>query len=130
MKSKALTLALVAAAGALIAQPAQAQDMKMEMPEPETISAQVVDQACYINAGLMGMDHKMCAEVCAKAGVPLVLLTDAGGIVLPTGMGMPSTGQNDKLIEFAEQKVQVTGPVMERAGARTIIVHKIAKAGY
>ncbi len=128
MKSKALTLALVAAAGALIARPAQAQEMKM--PEPETITVQVVDMACYVNAGLMGADHKVCAEVCAKAGVPLVFLTDEGGIVLPTGMGMPSTGQNEKLIEFAEQKVEVTGPVMERAGARTIVVQKIAKAGY
>ena len=125
MKSKALTLAVVAAAGALIAQPAQAQEM-----EAQTITAQVVDMACYINGGMKGDDHKMCSEVCAKAGVPLVFLTEDGGILLPTGMGMPSTGQNDKLIEFAEQKVQVTGPVMERAGARTIIVQKIAKAGY
>jgi hypothetical protein len=128
MKSKALTLAVVAAAGVLIASPVQAQDM--EMPEPQTISAKVIDMACYINAGLTGDDHKMCSEVCAKAGVPLVFLTDEGGIVLPTGWGMPSTGQNDKLIEFAEQKVSITGPVMERAGARTIIVQKIEKAGY
>lgn len=128
MKSKALTLAAVAAAGVLIASPVQAQDMKM--PEPQTISAKVIDMACYINAGLTGDDHKMCTEVCAKAGVPLVFLTDDGGIVLPTGMGMPSVGQNDKLIEFAEGKVSVTGPVMERAGARSIIVQKIEKAGY
>jgi hypothetical protein len=128
MKSKALTLAAVAAAGVLIASPVQAQDM--EMPKAQTISAKVIDMACYINAGLTGDDHKMCTEVCAKAGVPLVFLTDDGGILLPTGMGMPSTSQNDKLIEFSEQKVSVTGPVMERAGARTIIVQKIEKAGY
>ena len=128
MKSKALSLAVAVAAGVLVAQTAQAQEM--EMPEPETISATVVDMACYLNAGLTGEDHKMCAEVCAKAGVPLVFLADNGNIYLPTGMGMPSTGQNEKLIEFAEQKVKVTGPVMERAGARTIVVGKIEKAGY
>ena len=128
MKSKALTLALVAAAGALIAGPVQAQEMKM--PEPETISATVIDMACYLNAGLTGEDHKMCAEVCAKAGVPLVFLADNGNIYLPTGMGMPSTGQNENLMEFAEQKVNVTGPVMERAGAHSIVVGKIEKAGY
>jgi hypothetical protein len=128
MKSKGLTLAAVAAAGALIASPVQAQEM--EMPEPQTVTAKVIDMACYINAGLTGDDHKMCTEVCAKAGVPLVFLTDDGGILLPTGMGMPSTGQNEKLIEFAEQKVAVTGPVVERAGARSIIVQKIEKAGY
>lgn len=127
MRSKVLTLAAMATAGVLIASPMRAQEM--EMPEPQTVTAKVVDMACYINAGLTGDDHKMCSEVCAKAGVPLVFLTDEGGILLPTGMGMPSTGQNEKLLEFAEQKVAVTGPLMERAGARTIIVQKIEKAG-
>lgn len=127
MKPKPLTLAFFAvAAVVLTGQQAQAQ----EMPEPQTVSAQVVDMACYLNAGLKGADHKMCAEVCAKAGVPLVFLGDDGNIYLPSGMGMPSAGQNETLTEYAEQKVKVTGVVMERSGSRSIIIDKIEAAGY
>ena len=68
----------------------------------------------------------MCAEVCAKAGGPLVFLGDDGNLYLPTGKGMPSTGQNEKLIKFAEQKVEVTGMVSKRSGSRSITVDKIA----
>jgi hypothetical protein len=125
MKPKPLTLAFAVAAGALVAQPAQAQDM----PEPQTITAQVVDMACYLNAGLKGTDHKMCAEVCAKAGVPLVFLGEDGNIYLPTGKGMPSAGQTETLMAHAEQQVTVTGVVMERSGARSIIIDKIEAAG-
>ncbi len=125
MKRKSLTLAFAVGAVVLIGQQAQAQ----EMPEPQTVTAQVVDMACYINAGLKGADHKMCAEVCAKAGVPLVFLGEDGNIYLPTGKGMPSAGQTETLIEHAEQQVTVTGVVMERSGARSIIVDKVEAAG-
>ncbi len=127
MKSKAWTLAFAVVATAAIAKSAEAQ--MMEPGAEKTITAQVVDQACYLKAGMKGADHKMCAEVCAKAGVQLVFLGDDGNIYLPVGRGMPSGGQNEQLIEHAEQKVTVTGNVVERSGSRTITVDKIESAG-
>ena len=128
MKSKALSLVLAAAALGIVTTSAEAQ-MK-EPGEEKTISAHVVDMSCYLKSGLKGEDHKMCAEMCAKAGVPLVFLGEDGHIYLPVGRGMPGAGQNDELIGHAEQKVKVTGNVVERSGARTITVDKIAAEGH
>lgn len=126
MKSKAMTLALsLAAAGALLAAPAGAQ----QMPDPETVNGQVVDLTCYVNMGLHGEDHKMCAEVCAKKGLPLGLLGSDGQIYLLSGQGMPAADITEDLIPHAEEQVAVTGPVIKRSGARSIVVQKIESAG-
>lgn len=125
MKSKAMTLAALAAAAALVAGPAQAQEAE---GETKTITAQVVDMSCYLGAGLKGADHEMCSRVCAKAGVPLVFLGEDGSLYLPISASMPSGSQNEALIDHAEQKVKVTGKVTKRSGARAITVDKIVAA--
>lgn len=128
MKAKAVALALAGVGGLLGAGALSAQQMP-EMPAPQTITANVVDTACYINYNLHGADHKMCAEVCAKAGVPLGLLGSDGNLYIASGKGMPSGGQNEVLLPHAEETVRVTGSVLERGGARSIIVDKIESAG-
>ncbi len=99
-----------------------------EKGETTTLTASVVDQSCYLALGLHGEDHKMCAEVCAKAGVPLVFLTDDGQLVLPVSSAMPSSGFNERLVEHAEQDVEVTGKLVTKAGSRAIVVDKIEAA--
>lgn len=94
-----------------------------------TIEARVVDQSCYLVHGLQGPDHKKCAEVCAEQGVALVFLGDDGNIYLPVSMAMPSEGFNPELVQHAEEKVQVTGTVRNKAGTRTIKVDRIRRAG-
>ncbi len=120
---KAPTLALAVALGTLagVAPEVRAQDM----PAPQTVSARVIDTACYVNFNLSGPDHKMCAEVCANAGVPLGFLGEDGQVYMASGKGMPSVGQNPVLVEHAEQLVKVTGSVFNRGGARSIVVDKI-----
>jgi hypothetical protein len=124
-----MTLALALAGGSVLAAaPALAQEEAEDAAN--TITAQVVDMSCYLAAGLKGADHKMCSEVCAKAGVPLVFLGEDGNLYLPISMAMPSASFNEKLIEHAEQKVKVTGKVVERSGSHAIVVDKIAAASY
>lgn len=123
-----MALALAVLGGALGARAATAQQMA-EMPPPQTITANVVDTACYINQNLHGADHKMCAEVCAKAGVALGLLGSDGNLYIATGPGMPSVGQNEALLPYAEETVQVTGSVLERGGTRSIVIDKIEQGG-
>ena len=124
---KSATLSLVVALGALVASPGSAS--AQQMSASRTMRAQVIDTACYINFDLKGPGHKMCAEVCAKAGVALGFLGQDGHIYMASGKGMPSAGQNDVLIEHAEEWVDVTGVVMTRSGSRTIVIDKIERAG-
>lgn len=125
MKSAALSL--VVALGALVASPGAAR--AQQTSASQTLRARVIDTACYINFDLQGPGHKMCAEVCAKAGVALGFLGQDGHIYMASGKGMPSAGQNDLLIEHAEEWVNVTGAVMNRSGSRTIIIDRIERAG-
>lgn len=127
MSTKSLAAALALGAAVFGATPAQAQ--MAEPGEEKTITAQVVDMSCYLKGEMRGADHKGCTEMCAKAGVPLVFLGEDGQIYLPVGRGMPGTGQNETLLVHAEAKVEVTGNVVERAGARTITVDKIEAIG-
>jgi len=91
-----------------------------------TITAQVVDMSCYLANGLKGPSHKMCTQVCAKRGIPLVFLGEDGQIYLPVDMAMPGNAFNKELFPHAEQSVQVTGRVIEKAGTKSIVVKKIA----
>ncbi len=118
---KVLTLAVVAAAaGAVAARPAQAQEMEMT-----TMTAQVVDLACYLNMGLKGEGHRECAQVCADAGLALGFLGSDGNIYFASEKGMPSPPANPKLRPHAEHTVEVTGMVNERSGARSIVIESI-----
>lgn len=119
MTSK-LTLAALAAAGAAFIAPTQAQAQ-----EAQTISAQVVDLACYLNMGLHGEDHRECAQVCADAGLALGFLGSDGQIYFATGKGMPAANANEILRPHAEHEVQVTGVVHDRSGARSIVIDKV-----
>jgi hypothetical protein len=39
---------------------------------------------------------------------------------------MPATGQNEKLLPFAGEKVAVSGKVYDRGGSKAIVIDKIA----
>lgn len=121
MKSKLLTLAAVAALSAVAARPAQAQ-------ETQVMNATVIDLTCYMNMGVTGPDHRECAQQCAEAGLALGFLGTDGQIYLATAPGMlqPST---PLLLPHAEHEVAVTGKLMERNGARSIVVEKIEMRG-
>ncbi len=124
---KRLALA-VAALGfvALGARPAVAQEMEMKMAEGEAVefTAQVVDLSCKVVFGLTGEEHRMCAQVCADKGIPLVLLHE-GEIYLPVDKAMPGTGSNEQLKPHAEQEVKVKGNVIQRGGLKTIIIESV-----
>jgi len=130
MTSKALTLALAAvAATAVAARPAQAQGMKdmkdMKDMKATTISAQVIDLACYVNFGLKGEGHRECAQVCADAGLALGFLGSDGNVYIATEKGMPGPSSTPRLKPHAEHTVEVTGMVNERSGTRSITIESM-----
>src|SRR5216684_943975 len=90
-----------------------------------TLKGYVLDSACAFTKGLKKPISAECATACAKAGSPLVILTDSGTIYWPIADTTPSSGQNDRLLPFAGQKVTASGKVFERGGSTAIVIEKI-----
>ncbi len=91
-----------------------------------TIKGYVLDSACAFTKGLEKPISKECAVSCAKAGSQLVILAEDGRIYWPIANTMPATGQNEKLLPFAGDKVVVSGKVYDRGGSKAIVIEKIA----
>jgi hypothetical protein len=90
-----------------------------------TVKGYVLDSACAFTKDLKKPISKDCAIACAKAGSPLVILTSDGKIYWPIADTTPSSGQNEKLLPFAGQKVVATGKVYERGGSSALVIEKI-----
>lgn len=90
-----------------------------------TIKGYVLDSACAFTKGLKKPVSAECAIACAKAGSPLVILTTGGAIYWPIAGTTPSSGQNDKLLEYAGKQVTVSGKVFQRGGSTAIVISKV-----
>jgi hypothetical protein len=93
--------------------------------KPATVKGYVLDSACAFTKGLKKPVSAECATACAKAGSPLVILADSGTIYWPIADTTPSSGQNERLLPFAGQKVTATGKVFERGGSSALVIEKI-----
>ena len=90
-----------------------------------TVKGYVLDSACAFTKGVKKPISADCATACAKAGSPLVILSDNGTIYWPIADTTPSSGQNDKLLPFAGQKVTARGKTFERGGSTALVIEKI-----
>ena len=90
-----------------------------------TVKGYVLDSACAFTKGLKKPISAECATACAKAGSPLVILADSGTIYWPIANTTPSSGQNDRLLPFAGQKVIASGKVFARGGSTALVIEKI-----
>jgi hypothetical protein len=93
--------------------------------KPITVKGYVLDSACAFTKGLKQPISRDCAIACAKAGSPLVILTDDGTIYWPIADTTPSSGQNEKLLPFAGQKVTASGKAFQRGGSSALVIEKI-----
>jgi hypothetical protein len=93
--------------------------------KPITVEGYVLDSACTFTKGLDKPISAECARACAKAGSPLVILADNGDIYWPIADTTPSSGQNEKLLPFAGQKVTASGRVFKRGGSSALVIEKI-----
>jgi len=111
---------------ALFALPLAAQGHAATAGNEMTITGEVVDLNCNTTNGASGPSHKACAQACAKAGVPLGILSE-GTIYLPVS-SKPGDPQNSKLEQYAEGKVKVTGTHRMVNGLHTIEIKTITAA--
>jgi hypothetical protein len=90
-----------------------------------SVNGYVLDSACAFTKDLKKPISTQCAEACARAGSPLVILADNGTIYWPISDTTPSAGQNEKLLPFAGQRVTASGKVYARGGSTAIVIEKI-----
>ena len=97
-----------------------------DVGKPISVNGYVLDSACAFTKGLQKPISAQCAQACAKAGSPLVILADNGTIYWPIADTTPSAGQNEKLLPFAGQRVTASGKAYARGGLTAIVIEKIA----
>jgi len=96
-----------------------------EIGRSMTLRGYVLDSACAFTKSLKKPISAECAIACAKAGSPLVILTTSATIYWPIADTTPSSGQNDRLLEYAGKQVTVTGKVFQRGGSTAIVISKV-----
>jgi hypothetical protein len=93
-----------------------------------SVEGYVLDSACAFTKNLEKPISPECALSCAKAGSPLVILSDDGSIYWPIGETTPATGQNKRLMKFAGGRVVAKGKLYERGGSHALVIEQISAA--
>jgi len=93
--------------------------------KPISVKGYVLDSACAFTKNLKKPISAECAVACAKAGSPLVILSDDGTIYWPIADTTPASGQNERLLPFAGKKVAASGKVFQRGGSSALVIEKI-----
>ena len=92
-----------------------------------TITGEVMDPACYLEAGpkSIGPGHFQCAVDCARSGQTLAIYDRANDRIYFIAGELPGKNPNDPVINFIHQKVDVSGVVYHRSGAYGIVINKV-----
>lgn len=89
--------------------------------ESVTVQGEIVDLACYMSKGSKGAQHKACAQMCAKKGVPIGVLNDAGQVfLLVDDHDDPEPYEAAK--KLAGERAEVAGKQFVKGGMTTIVV--------
>jgi hypothetical protein len=100
--------------------------MKMNKEASITVKGEILDMACYLAHGAMGMKHQQCALMCLKGGQPMGLRTADGKVYL-----LVASHQDGKPFDeakgYAADQVEVTGPLFQRDGISAIEVDAVKK---
>jgi len=89
--------------------------------ESVTVQGEIVDMACYLPKGSRGPAHKSCAQMCAKRGAPIALLTDAGELyLLVDDHNDPEPYEAAK--KLAGDRAEIKGNKVSKQGITGIVV--------
>lgn len=118
--------------GASAVQPAKSE---AAAPEGEwkqgtvmTIVGEVMDPACYLEAGQksIGPGHFQCAVDCARSGQTLAILDRESDRIYFIAGELPGRNPNDPVLRFIHKKVDVLGKVYHRSGAWGIVITSVS----
>lgn len=120
----ALSLFLVSLHGQ-VSSPDQTSDLKPNPGVKITFEGYVRDLACLVKFKGALKPTNGCAEMCARAGSPLIIVTDRGTIYTPISDAIPDASQQARLMPFVGHAVKVTGRVFQRSGIRALVIDQI-----
>jgi hypothetical protein len=89
--------------------------------EAITVQGEIIDMACYMAEGKRGPEHKSCALMCAKQGVPMGVLTDKGEVYLLIE-DHHNNSPYEALKKLAGSRAEVTGKKFVKPGVMSIQV--------
>ncbi|MEO8604979.1 MAG: hypothetical protein ABI629_20595 [bacterium] len=97
---------------------------RVQAQETVSVTGEVVDLSCYLSQGSKGKRHKQCAELCAKKGLPIGVLTDSGDLYLliedhdsPEPYGAAKG--------FAGERITVSGKKFAKGGMQSVLVAEV-----
>lgn len=103
---------------------ATAAPMAQPKGERLTVSGEVVEMWCYLEAGDRGAAKKACATACAKAGNPIALVDDKGELYLLAGLKSHQPAQ-ELLLDKMSERVTVTGTLVKTATAQMLYIDTV-----
>jgi hypothetical protein len=89
--------------------------------EDVTVQGEILDMACYMAKGSKGPSHKACAVICAKKGVPMGVLTDAGEVYLLLD-DHNNPDPYDAAKKLAGERAEIDGKKYNKQGVASIVV--------
>jgi len=92
--------------------------------EDITAQGEIIDMACYMAKGLKGPSHKACAQLCAKKGVPIGILTDGGDVYLLLD-DHNNSDPYDAAKKLAGERAEVSGKKYNKQGVASIVVNAV-----
>jgi hypothetical protein len=98
----------------------------MAQPKGErvTVSGEVVEMWCYLEAGDRGAAKKACATACAKAGNPIALVDDQGQLFVLAGLKSHQPAQ-ELLLDKMSERVTVSGTLVKNPDAQMIYIETV-----
>ena len=98
----------------------------MAQPKGErlTVTGEVVEMWCYLEAGDRGAAKKACATACAKAGNPIALIDDKGELYVLAGLKSHQPAQ-ELLLDKMSERVTVTGTLVKNPKVQMIYIESV-----
>jgi hypothetical protein len=90
--------------------------------EAVTVQGEIVDLACYMSKGSKGAQHRACAQMCAKKGVPIGVLTDGGDVYLLVD-DHEDPEPYEAARKLAGDRAEVSGKKFAKGGVAAIVVN-------
>lgn len=109
------------------ATPATQSKGTRNMGTPMTITGEVMDPACFLEAGpkSIGTGHYQCAIDCVRSGQTLAIYDRENDRIYFIAGELPGKNPNDPLMPYIHKKVDVTGVVYHRSNAYGIKINKV-----
>jgi hypothetical protein len=113
---------------AQVQQKDQGGDLQPNQSMKVTVHGYVRDLACLMKFNEALKPTNDCALMCARAGSPLIIVTNKNVIYTPISESIPDVSQREKLMPFVGEYIEVNGDFYERSGIKAIVIRKIQKA--